>query len=135
MMQPVTFVEIHSPDMAATRTFMQTTFGWDPQPFGTPEYLMNEHANAPGIDTGLMASQDGDPHATPVIAVPDLDAAMADVVRNGGAIVYPRFVKGAAGGACYVVDPAGILIGLHEMQPAATETADDGGTEERLGFA
>ncbi len=132
MIQPVTFVEIHSPDMAATRTFMQATFGWDPQPFGTPEYLMAEHSGAPGIDTGLMASQDGDPHATPVIAVPDLDAAMAAVVANGGEIVYPRFDKGEAGGASYIVDPAGVLLGLAQMK---NETVDDDADEERLGLA
>jgi predicted enzyme related to lactoylglutathione lyase len=30
MTQPVSYVEINSPDLAATRNFMEAVFGWDP---------------------------------------------------------------------------------------------------------
>jgi predicted enzyme related to lactoylglutathione lyase len=67
---PVTYVEINSPDLAATRAFVGAVFGWEPQPFATPDYLVAPHGDGPGIDTGLLASRDGQPRAVPVVRCP-----------------------------------------------------------------
>jgi predicted enzyme related to lactoylglutathione lyase len=41
------YVEINSPDHVRTARFFSTAFGWDPQPFATPDYLVS-----PGGETG-----------------------------------------------------------------------------------
>lgn len=114
MIQPVSYVEINSPDRATSERFLTDVFGWRFRPFADPGYLVADHGDADGVDTGLMASADGQPRAIPVIRVPSLDAATAEVERAGGQVVVPAFTVGGVGRGCYVTDPAGVLLGLHE---------------------
>lgn len=117
MTRPVTYVEIHSPELEATQRFLASAFGWQPQPFVTSDYLVAAHGDGAGVDTGLTASRDGQPRCVPVINVDSLDRAVEAVRSNGGnQVVEPYDVPGV-GRACYVVDPAGVLIGLHENDP------------------
>ncbi len=113
MTQPVTYVEINSPDLAASRAFMAATFGWQPQPFAAPDYLVAPHGDGPGVDAGLLASRDGQPRTVPVIRVGDLPATLDLVRANHGAVVVEPFTLPGLGHACYITDPAGVLIGLH----------------------
>ncbi|WP_327009584.1 VOC family protein [Dactylosporangium sp. NBC_01737] len=113
MTQPVSYVELHSPDPAATNAFMSAVFGWQPTPFAAPDYLVAPHGDAPGVDTGLLASRDGQPRAVPVIRVDGLAAATALVKEHGGQVVVEPFTLPGVGSGCYIVDPAGLLIGLH----------------------
>jgi predicted enzyme related to lactoylglutathione lyase len=39
MTQPVSYVELNSPDLASSARFFADAFGWDPQPFAAPDYL------------------------------------------------------------------------------------------------
>jgi uncharacterized protein len=119
MTQPVTYVEINSPDLGATRTFLAEVFGWEPRPFASPDYLVAPHGDGPGVDTGLLASRDGRPRTVPVIRVADLDAATASVRVHGGQVVVAPFTMPGVGRGCYVTDPAGVLIGLHAYDPGA----------------
>lgn len=114
MTQPVTYVELNSPDLEATARFFTSVFGWRPEPFTGPEYLVAGHDSSPGIDTGLLASHDGQPRAIPVIRVNSLDVSMASTRTHGGKVVVEPFEIDGVGRGCYVVDPAGLLIGLHE---------------------
>ena len=59
MTQPVSYVEINSPDLPRSAAFLSAVFGWEPQPFSAADYLVAPHGDAPGVDTGLMASLDG----------------------------------------------------------------------------
>jgi predicted enzyme related to lactoylglutathione lyase len=113
MTQPVSYVEINSPDLDATRRFVASVFGWDFAPFAAPDYLVAPHGDAPGVDAGLLASRDGQPRTVPVIRVEDLDKATAAVREHGGQVVVEPFTISGVGRGCYVVDPAGVLIGLH----------------------
>jgi predicted enzyme related to lactoylglutathione lyase len=113
MTQPVSYLELNSPDLAATAGFFAEVFGWQPQPFAAPDYLVAPHGETPGIDTGLMPSRDGQPRAIPVIRVDDLEGALERVSANGGKVVVDPFSIDGVGRGCYVVDPAGLLIGLH----------------------
>jgi predicted enzyme related to lactoylglutathione lyase len=115
---PVTYVELNSPDLARSAAFLEAVFGWSLQPFATPDYLVAP-GGPEGIDTGLLPSRDGAPRAIPVIRVPSLDATSADVVAHGGAVVVPPFTVTGIGRGCYVTDPAGVLLGLHEYDPQA----------------
>lgn len=113
MNQPVTYVELHSADLDATRKFFGAAFGWQPQPFASPEYLVAPHGSEPGVDTGLLASQDGQPRTVPVIRVDDIDAAIARVTEHGGTLVVPPFTVPGVGKGCYITDPTGLIVGLH----------------------
>lgn len=117
MTQPVSYVELHSPDPAATTAFVSAVFGWQPTPFAAPDYLVAPHGDAPGVDTGLLASMDGQPRTVPVIRVDRLDTATALVEQHGGRVVVEPFALPGVGSGCYIVDPAGLLIGLHAYDP------------------
>jgi predicted enzyme related to lactoylglutathione lyase len=119
MTQPVTYLEINSPDLAASTAFFSAAFGWAPQPFAQPDYLVAPGGDGAGIDTALMPSRDGAPRAVPVIRVPSLADATARVREHGGTVVVEPFVIAGVGRGCYVVDPAGVLLGLHEYDPDA----------------
>lgn len=118
MTLPVTYVEIHSPELQETQRFLAATFGWQPQAFVTSDYLVAPHGDGAGVDTGLTASRDGQPRCVPVINVASLDSAVDAVQANGGTQVVEPYEIPGVGRACYVVDPAGVLIGLHEHDPS-----------------
>jgi predicted enzyme related to lactoylglutathione lyase len=119
MTRPVTYLEINSPDLARSSAFFSAAFGWDLQPFVSADYLVAPHGDGPGIDTALLPSQDGAPRAVPVVRVDSLAAATARVREHGGTVVVEPFAIAGVGRGCYVVDPAGVLIGLHEYDPGA----------------
>ncbi|MBO3746783.1 metalloregulator ArsR/SmtB family transcription factor [Streptosporangiaceae bacterium NEAU-GS5] len=113
MIQPVSYVELNSPDLEATTAFLSAAFGWRPQPFAAPDYLVAAHGDVAGVDTGIMPSRDGRPRAIPVIRVEEMDASLDRVRANGGTVVVEPFTIPGVGHGCYVTDPAGLLIGLH----------------------
>ena len=118
MTQPVSYLEINSPDLDKTVGFFEAAFGWSPpSPSWRPTTSFAPHGEAPGIDTGIMASRDGAPRSVPIIRVPVLDAALARVTELGGTVVVEPFTITGVGQGCYVLDPAGVLLGLHCYQP------------------
>ena len=119
MTKPVTYVEMHSPDLEASIRFFIEAFGWDPQPFASPDYFVSPAGSAHGIDAGLLRSMDGSPRTVSVINVPSLDDATKQVVACGGRIVVEPFTIPGVGRGCYFTDPSGLLIGLHENNPEA----------------
>jgi predicted enzyme related to lactoylglutathione lyase len=116
MTQPVTYVEINSPDLGATSTFFTKVFGWEPQPFASPDYLVAPHGDGAGVDTGLMPSRDGQPRSIPVIRVGGLDEVLDRVRENGGSVAVEPFTIAGVGRGCYVLDPTGVLLGLHAYE-------------------
>ena len=119
MHQPVSYLELNSPDLDTSTQFFGDVFGWQVQPFAAPDYLVAPHGDQAGIDTALMPSRDGQPRAVPVIRVADLDAAMARVTDHNGKVVVEPFTIEGVGRGCYVIDPTGLLIGLHAYDTAA----------------
>jgi predicted enzyme related to lactoylglutathione lyase len=118
MPEPVTYIEVHSPDLGRSRDFFTAVFDWDPQPFAAPDYLVAP-ATDRGIDTALLASRDGQPRAVPVIRVASLEEVRARVERRGGHVVVEPFAIAGVGRGCYITDPAGVLVGLHEYDATA----------------
>jgi len=116
---PINYVELHSPDLEATRAFMSTVFGWAPEAFAAADYLVQAAPADTGVDTGLTRSQDGQGRTVGVITVPSLEATMTAVTDAGGVVVVPPFAISGVGRACYVTDPAGVLLGLHEYDADA----------------
>lgn len=119
MTAPVTYLELNTADLQASKEFFTSVFGWTPQPFATPDYLVAPHGDGPGIDTALLPSRDGQPRAVPVIRVDDLDAALTTVEKHGGAIVVQPFTISGVGRGAYITDPTGLLIGLHHYNATA----------------
>jgi predicted enzyme related to lactoylglutathione lyase len=117
---PVTYVEINSPDLTRTTAFFESVFGWRPEPFAAADYLVAASGDGGGVDTGLLSSRDGMPRTVPVVRVDDIEVIAALVEANGGTQVVPSFTIAGVGRACYIVDPAGVLVGLHQYDPTAT---------------
>jgi predicted enzyme related to lactoylglutathione lyase len=116
MTVPVSYVELNSPDLARTTRFFEDVFGWEPQPFAAPDYLVAPHGDAPGVDAGLLASRDGAPRTVPILRVESLDATRAALEAAGGSVVVEPFEFPGVGRGCYCLDPAGVLFGLHEYE-------------------
>jgi predicted enzyme related to lactoylglutathione lyase len=51
--------------------------------------------------------------------VPDLEPVLNLVREHGGRVVVEPFTMPGVGRGCYLVDPAGVLIGLHAYDPTA----------------
>ena len=66
---------------------------------------MAPHGDGPGIDTGVLASRDGQPRRPfPIIRVDALlDEPSARVEANGGKVVVPPFSITGVGRGCYVL--------------------------------
>jgi uncharacterized protein len=59
MTTPVTYVELNSPDLEATTAFMRDVFGWEPQPFAAPDYLVAPRGDGPGATSRCRESAGG----------------------------------------------------------------------------
>lgn len=83
------YVELPAADVAGSKTFFETAFGWSLTDFG-PEYAATM---GQGTDLGLNGDNGEDAIKAPlaVIQVDDLEAALASVEAAGGIIVRPIF--------------------------------------------
>ena len=76
----VSFIEIGVSDAATSRTFLEQMFGWEFYPFGKPA---EGWFQTPSLKAGIHG---GDPGWGFFVffGVPDLEAAIANVIRLGG---------------------------------------------------
>ena len=68
-----------------------------------------------------MTSADGTPRAIPIIRVPSLELIRQAIESNGGRVVVEPFTIAGVGRGCYLLDPAGVLVGIHEYDPDARQ--------------
>jgi hypothetical protein len=54
-----------------------------------------------------------------VIRVASIDRVRTRVEEQGGAVVVEPFTIAGVGRGCYITDPSGVLVGLHEYDPTA----------------
>ena len=105
MPAPVVYFDIAGPASAKLNDFYSSVFGWSTDAMGRVKDV--------GLDGGLRQ----DP-ANKIIylGVPDVTAALKQVVAEGGSVVMPRFeVKGVVVIGLFK-DPAGNGMGLVEMK-------------------
>jgi predicted enzyme related to lactoylglutathione lyase len=102
---PIVFFDIAGPDMAKLSAFYSGVFGWNVDATG-------------GIkNAGLDGTLRQDPAAKIIyLGVPDVTAALNQVVAAGGAIVVPRFAVPGVAVIGLFKDPAGNGMGLVEMK-------------------
>ncbi|MFO7300520.1 MAG: VOC family protein [Actinomycetes bacterium] len=122
----VVHFEIPFDDGERARRFYGSVFGWQFDEYPELNYSMvtsgptgDRGPTEPGFINGGMAQRGGDFRApTLVIAVPDIDEALAAVEAAGGAIVSGRDPVGDMGFSAYFTDPEGNLLGLWESATA-----------------
>jgi len=102
-MARLNYVEFPVGEIGPAKAFYEAVFGWSLTDFG-PTYASTMTADT---DIGLQAdASEATKAPLPVIAVDDLEAALADVIASGGTIVRPIF--GFPGGRRFqFLDPAG----------------------------
>lgn len=89
----INYIEFAAIDIAATKTFYSTVFGWSFQDYG-PDYIAF-NAGTGGIDGGFYraASMPEPAKTAPLIVIyaSDLKTTEAAIVAAGGSIVVPTF--------------------------------------------
>ena len=87
-MSRINFVELPARDLAASKAFYSSLFGWDLTDFG-PSYSCTLTAD---VDLGLQGdASEASSAPLPVVAVDDLEAAEAEVKRAGGTLTKAIF--------------------------------------------
>jgi len=106
----VSYIEIGVSDASKSRAFLEQMFGWELHPFGQGG---EGWFQTPSLKAGIHG---GDPNWGFLVyfAVPDLEAAMAEVNRLGGTAEAPTDEPGF-GRFCMCRDPQGLRFGLHQQ--------------------
>ena len=107
------YVELPARDVAASRSFYESAFGWSFTEFA-PTYAATTTG---GTDLGLDADSADAPRVPlPVIQVDDLEATQAAVEAAGGRIVRPIFAF-PGGRRFHFVDPGGNALAAWQTAP------------------
>jgi uncharacterized protein len=89
--EKINYVELPAKDLAATKAFFQSVFGWSFVDYG-PEYTAFENQ---GLDGGFfqsdLASSTANGAALIVLYSNQLEATLAKVEKAGGSIVRPIY--------------------------------------------
>jgi predicted enzyme related to lactoylglutathione lyase len=117
----VVHFEVPFDDADRAREFYQEVFGWQIQPMPEMDYNMVQTGpvsdqgmpSEPGyIGGGMMQRQA--PYTSPVLTVQvdDIDAAIVNIEKHGGAAAGEKLAVGDMGFAAYFTDSEGNLLGL-----------------------
>ena len=123
MGQPVVHFEVIGKDAEKLRGFYSEMFGWaidadNPMNYGLVPRDGNTGDDGIGIGGGIGAVPEGQPgHVTFYVAVPDVEAALAQAEGLGGSrVMGPETVMEMVEIGLFT-DPEGHLIGLVKPQP------------------
>ena len=111
MANPVGWFEVSGPDAGGLQRFYAEAFGWEIDADNEMNYGMVA-AQEGGIGGGVGPSPDGKPYVVFYIAVPDLQEALDEVGKLGGATVTPPMDVPGGPSIAFFSDPAGNRIGL-----------------------
>ncbi len=107
--------EVVTNDVAATRAFMEQTFGWEyeeaPMPGSDEPYLMwtpKGGGQGGGITKPMQPGMP--PHTMNYLAVDDAEAFEQKVKDNGGAILAPTFEVDGIGKMFVFQEPGGAAL-------------------------
>ena len=105
----ISYIEIGVSDASKSRMFLEQMFGWKFHPFGQGA---EGWFQTPSLKAGIHG---GDPNWGFLVyfGVPNLEGAIADVNRLGGAAEVPTNEPGF-GRFCICRDPQGLRFGLHQ---------------------
>jgi predicted enzyme related to lactoylglutathione lyase len=119
------WIEIRTSDIEATAAFYESVFGWkitEKESAGGSAVWIFDTGGEPRLQNlrrgGIWLRPTGEaPRVVVYIVVADIQATLRRITELGGSVVSPRAPIGA-GYAAFFTDPAGILLGLYEDQPA-----------------
>ena len=112
MPAPLVFFDIAGPDLAALAAFYKAVFDWDSGPTGALEVQVN--GPGPGRFSGTFRQDPAD--CMLYFGVPDVTAALEQVVAHGGGLIAPRFAVPGVVILGLFTDPAGNRVGLVETE-------------------
>ena len=121
MNRPVHF-EIPATDPDKIMAFFKSVFGWSFQKWDGPmPYWMAVTGpnDQPGINGGVMLRHHPEQPMANTIDVVDLDACVASVLANGGAIALAKMPVPGVGWLAYFKDPEGNIHGVMQTDPNA----------------
>ncbi len=121
-MSRVVHFEITSKDVQQTIEFYQKVFGWEIKKWDGPvEYwlVMTGPEDEPGIDGGIMVTEDQPPGTVNTVEVDSLDEYIQKVEANGGQVIVPKVAVPGVGYMVYCQDTQGVTFGLMEMDESA----------------
>ena len=117
----VCHVELTSSDLAATRKFLETVFGWKfkKEEMGPGmEYWTFEASNGPG--GGLMGPMEGrDPGTLNYILVDSVDAAVKKIKASGGKILMDKQEIPNVGWFATYMIPGGVAQAIYQPKTKA----------------
>jgi predicted enzyme related to lactoylglutathione lyase len=134
--------ELMTTDVAAAEGFYGQVLGWSAEKFDGAEIDYTRFSAGEALVAGLMTIPEdackagAKPGWMGYVAVDDVDARAAQVVREGGAIHRPAADIPTVGRFAIAADPQGAMFALfkpqghEEMQPPAPGTAGHGGWHE-----
>lgn len=114
MTTPFVWFDNFGGNRAATTTFLQSTFDWDPNDIGPMTFLTSDGQERPFAATA--DTMDGISGWVPYVEVDDLPAAVKKAQENGAKIIAED-VKGPAGDASFIRDPGGAPLALWKRAP------------------
>jgi predicted enzyme related to lactoylglutathione lyase len=99
------YLEMPGGDLAASKAFYATVFGWRFTDYG-PDYAAYDEGLEGGLYAGARSSPNGGPAALPVLFAVDLETTLAKVEAAGAEITRPIFAF-PGGRRFHFRDPAG----------------------------
>lgn len=121
-MNRFTHFELAAKDLEKTAAFYRDVFGWQIQKWDGPvDYwlITTGNASTPGINGGLMQTDDTFKGTINTIEVAEIDDSIAKVLANGGEIILPKHAIPGVSYQAYFKDNSGIVVGLHQNDPNA----------------
>lgn len=122
-MARIVHFEFHSTQPEKTLAFFRDVFGWEASKWegaGMPYWLLSTGPkDQPGIDGGLMPSQDGQPRTVCTLEVNDVDSFTRKTESTGGKVVVPKMAIPGVGWVAYATDPYGVLFGIYKSDESA----------------
>ncbi len=122
-MPRVVHFEISAKEPEKVVDFYQKVFGWKITKWeGPAEYWLAEtgEGEEPGINGGIMRSDEVFSGTVNSIDVSDIDAYVENVKQHGGEIVVEKHAIPGVGYNAYGKDVEGTLFGIHQEDPIAS---------------
>ena len=108
----IDYIEFAAKDLAATRQFYETVFGWTFKDWGSEYTSFNDGRMRGGFSTDLKQAPGG---ALVVLFSTDLNGIEEQVKKNGGTIVKPTF-EFPGGRRFHFADPSGNVLAVWSEQ-------------------
>jgi uncharacterized protein len=113
---------INADDVPRARAFYEKVFGWEFTPWGPPDFYQTRSAGEGSLGALQGRRALGGqtmPGMELTFGVDDLDAVIAAIEANGGAIVMPAFEIPSVGRLIFFRDSEGNIAGAMQYEPGA----------------